>query len=82
MLEERAGDLLAPLRPAERTSGERMSAAMDDINTCFGPGPIRFGKNLAPSGLRRAGIEWLFTLRGSGTGYRHPDCNLAVNNIR
>ncbi|WP_323009496.1 hypothetical protein [Paracoccus sp. (in: a-proteobacteria)] len=39
-LTSRTGDLLLPVAPAERTQGERASAAADFINQRFGQGTI------------------------------------------
>lgn len=42
-LEERSGDLFAPLAPADRTRGEQVAVAVDHINRRFGPGAITYG---------------------------------------
>lgn len=43
LLTERAGDLFAPLAPADRTRGERVALAVDHVNRRFGPGTITYG---------------------------------------
>ena len=55
LLVERSGDLLAPLAPAERSQGERVSVAADFINARFGPGTIRFGINRPHPGFFERG---------------------------
>lgn len=45
LLEERTGDLLRPLKPAERTRAEMVSVALDQINMRFGPDTISVGVN-------------------------------------
>jgi DNA polymerase-4 len=45
MLSERRGDLFHPLSPAERTRGENVSRAVDQINARFGDSTICFGLN-------------------------------------
>lgn len=55
MLQDRRGDLFAPLVPAERTRGERVSAAVDQINARFGDGSIRFGLNQPHPGFFERG---------------------------
>lgn len=54
-LTSRTGDLLLPVAPAERTQGERASAAVDFINQRFGPGTIRFGRNQPHPGFFERG---------------------------
>ncbi|WP_241565215.1 DNA polymerase Y family protein [Paenirhodobacter populi] len=55
LLANRSGDLFGPLAPAERTPGERVSAAADFINARFGPDTIRFGFNQAHPGFFEKG---------------------------
>lgn len=55
LLEQRQGDLLAPLAPAERTRGEVVSVAVDQINARFGDGMIRFGINAEHPGFFERG---------------------------
>lgn len=55
MLAARTGDLLLPVAPAERTAGERASAAMDFINDRFGAGTIRMGINRPHPGFFERG---------------------------
>lgn len=55
MLEDRQGDLLAPLAPAELTRGEQVSVAVDQINARFGDGAIRFGLNAPHPGFFERG---------------------------
>ncbi|MFN8679971.1 UMUC-like DNA-repair protein [Paracoccus sp. P2] len=55
LLTERQGDLLAPLRPAERTRGEQVSAAVDQINARFGDGAITYGINAPHPGFFERG---------------------------
>lgn len=55
MLDQRQGDLLAPLAPAERTRGEHVSAAVDHINARFGDGAITFGINTPHPGFFERG---------------------------
>lgn len=55
MLDNRIGDLLAPLAPAERSAGERASAAVDFINQRFGAGTITFGVNKPHPGFFERG---------------------------
>lgn len=55
LLDHRQGDLLAPLAPAERTRGERVSVAVDQINARFGDGMIRYGINAAHPGFFERG---------------------------
>ena len=55
MLDDRHGDLLAPLAPAERTRGERVAVAVDQINARFGDGSIRFGLNAPHPGFFERG---------------------------
>lgn len=43
LLQDRAGDLFAPLAPADRTRGEQVSIAVDQINSRFGADTITFG---------------------------------------
>lgn len=45
MIEDRTGDLLRPLKPAERAKAEIVSAALDQINMRFGPDTISVGVN-------------------------------------
>ncbi len=54
-LTARTGDLLLPVAPAERTQGERASAAADFINQRFGPGTIQFGINRPHPGFFERG---------------------------
>lgn len=54
-LTSRTGDLLLPVAPAERTLGERASAAADFINQRFGPGTIQFGINRPHPGFFERG---------------------------
>lgn len=54
LLRDRRGDLFAPLAPAERTRGERVSVAVDQINARF-PGMIRYGINIAHPGFFERG---------------------------
>lgn len=54
-LADRTGDLLMPLRPAERSAGERASAAMDHINDRWGAGTIRIGLNQPHPGFFERG---------------------------
>lgn len=54
-LNSRTGDLLLPVAPAERTLGERASAAADFINQRFGPGTIQFGINRPHPGFFERG---------------------------
>ncbi|QRZ12686.1 UMUC-like DNA-repair protein [Paracoccus methylovorus] len=54
-LTSRTGDLLLPVAPAERTQGERASAAADFINQRFGQGTIRFGVNRPHPGFFERG---------------------------
>ncbi|MDP0925695.1 UMUC-like DNA-repair protein [Paracoccus onubensis] len=55
MLENRIGDLLAPLAPAERSAGERASAAVDFINQRFGEGTVTYGINRPHPGFFERG---------------------------
>lgn len=55
LLDHRQGDLLAPLTPAERTRGERVSVAVDQINARFGDGVIRYGINAPHPGFFERG---------------------------
>lgn len=55
LLDERQGDLLAPLAPAERTRGEHVSVAVDQINSRFGDGAIRYGLNTPHPGFFERG---------------------------
>lgn len=54
-LTARTGDLLLPVAPAERTRGERVSAAADFINQRFGAGTIQFGVNRPHPGFFERG---------------------------
>ena len=54
-LTARTGDLLLPIAPAERTQGERISAAADFINQRFGAGTITFGINQPHPGFFERG---------------------------
>lgn len=54
-LATRTGDLLLPLRPAERTASERASLAMDHINDRWGAGTIRLGINRPHPGFFERG---------------------------
>lgn len=54
-LAARTGDLLMPLRPAERSAGELASAAMDHINDRWGTGTIRLGLNQPHPGFFERG---------------------------
>ncbi|AGT09962.1 DNA polymerase Y family protein [Paracoccus aminophilus] len=55
LLTARQGDLLAPLAPAERTRGEEVSVAVDQINARFGDGMIRYGIHLPHPGFFERG---------------------------
>jgi len=55
LLSERGGDLLSDLRPAERSSRERVSQAADFINARFGNGTISFGVNKPHPGFFERG---------------------------
>lgn len=55
LLEARCGDLLAPLGPAEQSSGERASAVVDLINQRFGRETIRWGINRPHPGFFERG---------------------------
>lgn len=55
LLDQRQGDLLTPIGPAERTRGERVSVAVDQINARFGDGVIRFGVNAPHPGFFERG---------------------------
>lgn len=55
LLDERVGDLLAPLAPAERSAGERASVAVDFINQRFGAGTVTFGVNQPHPGFFERG---------------------------
>lgn len=55
LLDRRQGDLLAPISPAERTRGECVSVAVDQINARFGDGTIRYGINAAHPGFFERG---------------------------
>lgn len=55
LLGERQGDLLKPLAPAERTRGEQVSAAVDQINARFGDGAITYGINTPHPGFFERG---------------------------
>lgn len=54
-LKDRQGDLLWALGPAERTGGERVSAAIDHINARLGDGAIRYGMNSPHPGFFERG---------------------------
>lgn len=54
-LAERQGDLLKPLAAAEKTRGEQVSAAVDQINARFGDGAIRYGINAPHPGFFERG---------------------------
>lgn len=54
-LQNRTGDLLLPVAPAEQTKGERASAAADFINQRFGAGTIQFGINQPHPGFFERG---------------------------
>lgn len=55
LIEERRGDLLFPLAPAELTRGEQVSRALDQINARYGDGAIRFGLNIPHPGFFERG---------------------------
>lgn len=55
MLEDRPGDLFAPLQPATRSTGERVSSVVDQINNRFGAGAIQFGLNKPHEGFFERG---------------------------
>lgn len=55
LLENRRGDLLMPLAPAELTRGELVSRAVDQINARLGDGAIKFGQNAAHPGFFERG---------------------------
>lgn len=55
LITDRQGDLLAPLAPAELTRGERVSAAVDQINARLGDGTIRYGVNKPHPGFFERG---------------------------
>lgn len=55
MLDDRRGDLLLPLAPAELTRGEQVSRAVDQINARLGEGAIRFGVNAPHPGFFERG---------------------------
>lgn len=55
LLENRIGDLLTPLGPAERSTGERVSVAVDFINQRFGAGTITYGVNRPHPGFFERG---------------------------
>ncbi|MBW3243714.1 UMUC-like DNA-repair protein [Epibacterium sp. DP7N7-1] len=55
LLEERSGDLLSELKPAERSSREKAAAAADFINQRFGAGTIRYGDNQPHPGFFERG---------------------------
>ena len=55
LLAERQGDLLKPLGPSEKTRGEQVSAAVDQINARFGDGAIRYGINAPHPGFFERG---------------------------
>lgn len=55
LIRERRGDLLAPLAPAERTRGEEVSRAVDQINARFGDGTVRFGLQMPHPGFFERG---------------------------
>lgn len=55
LLQERCGDLLTGLGPAERTSGERAAGAIDAINARFGAGTITYGVNRPHPGFFERG---------------------------
>ena len=55
LLTHRTGDLLRPIAPGEKTSGERASAAADFINQRFVAGTIQFGINQPHPGFFERG---------------------------
>lgn len=55
LLVERRGDLLRPVAPAERTRGENVTRAVDQINARFGDGMIRCGTNTPHPGFFERG---------------------------
>ncbi|HMQ97027.1 hypothetical protein [uncultured Paracoccus sp.] len=55
LLQDRRGDLLMPLAPAELTRGEQVSRALDQINARHGDGAIRFGLNTPHPGFFERG---------------------------
>lgn len=55
LLQDRRGELLMPLAPAELTRVERLSRALDQINARHGDGAIRFGLNTPHPGFFESG---------------------------
>lgn len=55
LLERRNGDLLQPLAAADRTGGEKVSAAVDYINRRYGAGAITWGVNQPHPGFFERG---------------------------
>lgn len=55
LLDARTGDLLLPVKPGERTNGERAARAADFINQRFGAGTIRYGVNQPHPGFFERG---------------------------
>jgi DNA polymerase-4 len=55
LLQDRPGDLFAPLAPAERSRGEQVSAVVDLINRRFGPETMQFGENTPHHGFFERG---------------------------
>ncbi len=55
LLEERPGDLFAPLEPATPSTGERLSGIVDLINNRFGSGSIHYGVNRPHPGFFERG---------------------------
>lgn len=55
LLDDRGGDLLMPVAPAELTRGEQVSRALDQINARYGDGSIRFGLNTPHPGFFERG---------------------------
>ncbi|MCB5411683.1 DNA polymerase Y family protein [Pseudogemmobacter faecipullorum] len=55
LLADRAGDLFAPLRPAEKTTGEKVSELVDAVNARFGKDTLRWGENRPHHGFFERG---------------------------
>lgn len=51
LLAERNGDLLLPTAPGERTRGERLSRAIDDLNHRFGDRTVTYGVSVPHPGF-------------------------------
>lgn len=51
LLDKRTGDLFLPVAPGERTRGERLSRAIDDLNRRFGDRTVTHGINVPHPGF-------------------------------